>query len=229
MRIWSLLAVSLLLGSLAGCNGSDDGDDGPTTTSQPSTGQPFLETFTTWSPGSAPAGWSIHNGAWGGFQNLTDIAHTNVARGSSASGAALNSIVADKAGTYRDMELKVAFKMLEGEAGAGVVTHFWDENNYNILRYSVREQGWDVFTMIDGERVKRDEASVLEPTTHPEFGQWVQLRVVSQAGHLTAYDGAVKVLDYALPTEASHVGAVGLFLRDVGTTALFDDLSVTPG
>jgi hypothetical protein len=137
---------------------------------------------------------------------------------------ALSSLVRD-ADSFRDLEANVTFRMLAGDSGAGLVLHFRDERNFNIVRYSPREQGWHIFTVVEGNRQKQDEGSVTPPTTNPELGEWVGLRVRSEGGNVTAWHGDVKVIEYTLRPEASHEGRVGLFLRDEGMAAHFRGFS----
>ncbi len=114
----------------------------------------------------------------------------------------------------------------EDAAGAGVVVHFHNATNHQILRYSVRESGWHLFIWNDTvTRSKQNEALVGESSPQHAAGDWIHLKVVAKDARLTAYDGAAKVLEYQLPPGHARSGAVGLFLRDV-TTADFDNLTV---
>lgn len=166
------------------------------------------------------AGYTKHGGNWTTLASFDG--HASVVCGTTAS--AVVSLVQD-AGSFTDFEAAVSFNMLAGDSGAGLVTHYKDEQNFNIIRYSIREQGWHLFTMVAGNRQKQDAASVTPPTTNPELDQWVTLTVRSEGGHVTAYDGATKVIDYTLKAEASHEGKIGFFLRDAGMAAVFDDLT----
>jgi hypothetical protein len=207
---------------LAGCAAADEDDDGgagatTSTTTPPSDPCPTVTESTT-----VPA-WTKHGGQWGDI--LAQEGHTGVVCGKATS--ALDFLVNDLLGPFSDVEVNVSFNMLQGDSGAGIVLHFADDGDYNIVRYSPREQGWHLFTLVDGNRQKQDAASVTPPTTNPDLRQWVTLKVRSEAGHVTAFDGSTKVIDFTLPEEASHNGRVGFFLRDDGMAALFDDFSAT--
>ena len=208
-----LLAVSLLSGCFGG---SADGEPSSTTSS---TSEPDL--CQTVEEGTAVAGWVAHGGLWGPVAAMEG--HNEVVCGKAT--APVQSLVRS-GGTYSDFEANVSFNMLAGDSGAGLVIHFANDENFNIIRYSPREQGWHLFTMVNGNRDKQQNASVTPPTTNPELHQWVALRIVSKEGHVTAFDGPTKVIDYELPDAASHQGSVGYFLRDEGMVALFDDFSV---
>lgn len=210
----SLLASSLLL---AGCAGDEGpGDQTPT------------ETATDYCPGidasTQVLTWTKHGGEWGA--QAAGAGRQDVVCGQAD--RALSSLVNDLAGPFGNLEANVDFYMLGGDSGAGLVLHFQDEQNFNIVRYSVREQGWHLFTVVEGNRQKQDEASFNPPTTNPDYNEWVSLRVTSQDGHIQAFDGDTKVIDYLLKPEASHTGRVGYFLRDTGMAALFDEFSVLP-
>lgn len=171
-----------------------------------------------------PPGWVEHGGQWGVVLGMED--HVDAICGKAM--APLAHVVAH-ATSYDNVVANVSFNMLQdavgGGSGAGLVINWQDVDNYVIVRYSPREQGWHLFTMIAGERTKQDEASVTPPTTNPDYHEWIPLSVRHEAGHVTAYDGTTKVIDYMLPEGASRSGYVGYFLRDNGMVALFDDFS----
>ncbi|MEA3143587.1 MAG: hypothetical protein QOG31_911 [Thermoplasmata archaeon] len=211
------LAAVLAL-SAAGCIG-----DSASTATQAPTG-PVDEAFDALAPDGKPSGWTVHKGSWGAASNATDAAHPLVLRGAGVAEPGLSSIVPPQ--SFTDFEATVAFKMLSGQhpQGAGLVLQFKDDDNYQIIRYSTTENGWHLFTVTAGNREKQGSASVAGET-HPEQNQWVNLRVVSSGGHVQAFDGATKVIDYTLPATASHSGGVGPFVRG-DTVAVFDDLKV---
>lgn len=212
VRFNALTVSVLLLSMLAGCNDVAEDDD----TSEPAASDPCP----TVDASSVVSGWTSHGARWGhvdGMEGRTDVVCGE------ATGA-VQSLVQDGT-SFTDFQAWVSFNMLAGDSGAGLVVHYKDDSDFNIVRYSPREQGWHLFTMIDGNRQKQDAASVTPPTTNPEPHEWVRLRVVSEGGHVEAWDGETKVISYDLPTEASHEGGIGYFLRDDGMAALFDDFS----
>jgi hypothetical protein len=213
------MLLLLAFAGLAGCTESDDGGDGPTTTGSTTTNGGDPDPCPDVDSTSTVSGWTAHGGEWG--TQTTSLGPSVCGR---ATGA-VQSLVRDS-GTYSNLEANVSFEMLAGDSGAGLVIHYQDESNFNIIRYSPREQGWHLFTLIDGNRQKQDAASVTPPTTNPELEEWVALRVTSTDGFVEAWDGQTKVIEYELPDEASHQGRVGYFLRDSGMVALFDDFEV---
>jgi hypothetical protein len=224
-RLLALVLALLTVSALAGC--SDAGDGGRPSTSTGPTGHG--STGTTTAADACPsvgedtgvAGWTAHGGRWG-EEGVVD-GRADIVCGKAT--GAVQSLVHDS-GTYSSFEANVTFDMLAGDSGAGLVFHFADEENFNIVRYSIREQGWHLFTMIDGERQKEENATVEGPTTNPELHEWVELRVVAEDGVVMAYDGETKVIDFELPEGASHQGRIGYFLRDAGMVAAFDAFSV---
>ena len=186
------------------------------------------ESFDAWAPGQAAQAWRAFGGQWGGTLNTTNPSHPKVAFGEGSD--ALNSLVSIEAGSFANFELNVSFNMIAGDhpQGAGLAFHFRDADNYQIIRYSISEQGWHIFTVREGNRDKQSDGTVQGNTTSPQFHEWVRLRVLSQDGHVVAYDGTTRVIDYVLPTEQSAEGGVALFVRG-NTVAQFDDFSVRPG
>ena len=217
-----VMLVLLTVALLAGCSDRAGVGQSSSTSRSTSAGTtsgsepcPSIDADTT------VAGWTIHGGEWGEEGVVDGRADVVCGR---ATGA-VQSLVRDS-GTYSSFEANVSFDMLAGDSGAGLVFHFADERNFNIVRYSIREQGWHLFTMIDGERVKQENATVAGNTTNPELNDWVELRVVVEDGVVMAYDGDTQVIDYELPEDASRQGRIGYFLRDSGMVAAFDEFDV---
>jgi hypothetical protein len=222
-----LLAVSfLLLTALAGCS-DGDGDAGEPTPTGDDGGEPTDACPQVDEGSVVTPGWVEHGGNWGTAPTMEG----HVAPVCGEATAALSHLV-NHAMSYDAVLANVSFNMLQDEvgggSGAGLVINWKGVDDYVIVRYSPREQGWHLFTMTGGERTKQDDASVTPPTTNPDYHQWVQLSVRHEDGHVTAFDGTTKVIDYMLPADASHSGYVGFFLRDEGMAALFDDFVATP-
>jgi beta-xylosidase len=210
-RSLAIALVSLSVASLfAGCLGSETKITTPGLTASGGCNVSIAN--------AAIPGWTVHRGSWAKLASAEG--HADVVCG--AASEALSSLVHEQ-GEFTDFEAEVSFNMQEGDSGAGLVIHYEDDQNYNIVRYSPREQGWHIFTVIAGNRQKRDAGSITPPTTNPELDQWVALRVESRDGRVEAWDGSTKVIDYTLADGASHEGRIGYFLRDAGMVALFDD------
>lgn len=228
--------VALVLGAgflLSGCtspptgNATSSASPLTTTSSSLAAGRETMENFDGWTNGSLGSGWVASGGTWGGAANASAPGHARVVEGSGVD--EVNNLVANVGGSFSDFEANVSFDMVSGDhpQGAGMSFHYQDANNYQIIRYSLSEQGWHLFTMHQGNRDKKPEGTVPGNTTSPQFHTWVFLRVVSKGGHVTAFDGDVKVIDYMLPAEVVHAGAVALFVRG-NTVAAFDDFHVRP-
>jgi hypothetical protein len=227
-----LVSIAILALLFAGCTqptteptASTPPKTSSTGTSMSPTGEDAEEDFDNVTAGDVPSGWKKYEGTWAARANDTDTAHPKIMRGEGADPPGLSSLVDEDAGTFGDVEVVVSFKAVEGDAGAGLVTHWKDADNYNIVRYSIRENAWHLFTMIDGNRQKKDVATVAGDSTHPDLNVWVDLRVRSVDGHIEAFDGATKVIAFDLPADASHLGYVGLFSRG-DTIVDFDDFGV---
>lgn len=195
-----LFAALAIVGSFAGC----------------------LERSTseTFEDAALPVGWDVYGGTWT-IANASAAGRVLAARGDAEPG--LSSLVNDGFGSVDSFDLQVTAGLLSGmdPQGVGVVFNWRDEGNYTIIRYSTHEHGWHLFTVIDGERTKQENATLV-PGTDPGFNVWMALHVVQEKGRVTAYDGATKVIEYELSEAEPQKGRVGLFVRG-NSRAYFDD------
>lgn len=187
------------------------------TSSAAATGHAATEAF---SGPELPSGWVAYNGNWS--------INGSKLEGEGEGRIGFSSLVNHGAGTFSTFTLDINFTMLSGEhpQGAGVVLNWKDDKNYQIIRYSISEQGWNLFTLVDGTRDKQTSATV-QNTAAPDFGTLVHLKVTQKDGKVTAYDGTQKVIEFTLRSTDSKIGFVGAFCRG-DTVADFDDFSVKP-
>ena len=75
-----------------------------------------------------------------------------------------------------------------------MVFDWLDPQNYVIIRYSTHEHGWHLFTVVDGERVKQENATT-STQTDPGFNAWMSLSVEKEGGQIVAKDGPVTVIN----------------------------------
>ena len=221
-----LLLAMTLIAALSGCaDTADHGDEstsGTTSTSSAST-ITYSEQFES----GMPTGWAVHNGGtWTAFSNSSDTEHPNSLKGVGKADPGFSSLVGLQ--SYTDFEATMKFRIEDGveQQAAGIVVHFYDDGNYQIIRYSINENSWHLFTFVDGTRTKQPDAT-LEAQTHPDFHQWIDLRVESKEGVITVHDGTTKVIEYRLSASDIDFGGIGPFVRG-DATALFDDLTVDP-
>ena len=167
------------------------------------------------------------DGTWAVEADVDASEGSNVLVGQGDADPGFSALLFPAAGRLTDFTMEVSFSIgcVEHPHGVGIVLHMSDSGtSYQIIRYSASESSWDLFTVRNGERVKRDEAHVGEGTD-PEPGAWVDLRVTSEAGHVLAYDGSTLVLDFTLGGGETTTGQVGLFLRGV-SDARFDAVAI---
>jgi hypothetical protein len=181
------------------------------------TGHSASESF---SGPSLPSGWIAHNGNWS--------INNSKLEGEGNGSVGFSSLVDHGAGEFGGFEMKVEFTMFSGDhpQGAGVVTNWKDDKNYQIIRYSISESSWNLFTLVDGNRNKQSAATIAN-TTAPDFGTTVTLRVEQEGSVIRAFDGTTKVLEYTLASADSKSGFVGVFCRG-DTVADFDNFTVAP-
>jgi hypothetical protein len=224
----SLFVTAACLILLAGCTGPTEPvatTTAPvsTTMSAALTGKAANESF----DGAAlPNNWIAHKGTW--TMKAGGTGHAKVLEGKGDADPGLSSLVDHADGTFGDFTMEVDFLMVSGEhpQGAGVVFDWKDDKNYQIIRYSISENGWHLFTVVNGNRDKQGGATIAN-TTSPQFNQWVHLKVVQEGGEVTVFDGSTRVIEYFLKEGNSRTGYAGVFCRG-DTLAQFDNYSIKP-
>lgn len=226
MKTASVLAPIVLV-LAAGCLGSP----APTTsTTAHDPGDAFTEGFDTMAVGAQPAGWTNTGATWRVAVDPSAYSPPNVMEGTGSPTKGRTSLLNTPAGAYGDFSATVRFQLLSGEhpQGAGLSFRWADEEHYTLIRYSNSEQGWHIFVADGGEVDKKSAGTLGIAGDLPQFGAWIDLRVLAHGDRIEAWWGDMKVIDYTetSPTVARS-GQVGLFLRGA-TVALFDDLAVEP-
>ena len=126
-------------------------------------------------------------------------------------------------GTYRDLELSVKFKAVEGsiDRAAGMVFRLADPDNYYIARANALEDNYRLYHVIKGRRQQFAGANFkVEP------GKWHELRVECVGNKITCYYDNVKRIE-ATDNTFKEAGKVGLWTKADSVT-YFDDFAVTP-
>src|SRR5215470_8087246 len=129
-------------------------------------------------------------------------------------------LIADQ-GTFKDLEISVKFKAMEGEVdrAGGLVFRLKDANNYYIVRANALEDNYRLYHVVNGSR--REFAGANFKVTS---GEWHELRVEAVGNKLVCYfDGAKKI--EATDETFKDAGKVGLWTKADSLT-YFDDLRV---
>ena len=125
--------------------------------------------------------------------------------------------------SYKDLELSVKFKAMDGKVdqAGGLVFQAADANNYYIVRANALENNYRLYHVVKGSR--RQFAGVSVPVSGK---QWHTLKVELVGNKFKCYfDGQLKF--EATDDTFKEAGAVGLWTKADSVT-LFDDLEVKP-
>jgi Domain of Unknown Function (DUF1080) len=125
--------------------------------------------------------------------------------------------------TYRDLDVRVAFKAIQGknDQGGGLVWRYRDHDNYYICRMNPLEDNFRVYKVVAGKRQQLETKENL----HIPAGEWHTIRATMQGDHIQCYLDGKEYLDVHDGT-FSEAGKVGLWSKSDAQTH-FDSLSVT--
>lgn len=129
-------------------------------------------------------------------------------------------LIADQ-GSFKDLEISVKFKAVEGEVdrAGGLVFRLKDANNYYIVRANALEDNYRLYHVINGSR--RQFAGANFKVTS---GEWHDLKVECVGNKIICYyDGQRKI--EATDDSFKDAGKVGLWTKADSLT-YFDDLRV---
>jgi hypothetical protein len=129
-------------------------------------------------------------------------------------------LIADQ-GSFKDLEISVKFKAVEGEVdrAGGLVFRLKDANNYYIVRANALEDNYRLYHVVSGSR-RQFAGANLKVTT----GEWHELRVEAVGNRFICYyDGAKKI--EATDDTFKEAGKIGLWTKADSLT-YFDDLKV---
>ena len=212
MRRWSLAVIGLVATALLAAEGK----------------VPALKP-TKADVGKLPAGWTAAQtgkgkSVWKVVADDTAPSKSGfvLAQTSDDPDALFNLCVADD-GSYKDVELGVAFKAVAGkkDQGGGLVWRYQDADNYYIARMNPLEDNFRVYKVVGGKRSKAFEnADVKVPA-----GEWHTLKVKMAGDHIECFLDGKKYLDVkddAIP----KAGKVGLWTKADAQT-YFDDFKVS--
>jgi hypothetical protein len=125
--------------------------------------------------------------------------------------------------SYRDLDLSVRMRAVEGELdqGGGLVWRARDKNNYYIARYNPLEDNFRVYKVERGKRTQFQSAKL------PGDKAWHTLRVTMTGSKITCYLDGRKYLE-AEDTTFPEAGKVGLWSK-ADAQSYFDDLAIEGG
>jgi hypothetical protein len=187
--------------------------------------------FTKGDAGKVPAGWKTaqthkgkHSSIWKVMADDTAPSKKGyvLAQTAESPNRVFNLCVVEDS-RYKDVEISVAFKAIQGEndQGGGIVWRYQDANNYYVARMNPLENNYRVYKVVAGERkeLKRKEDLKVKP------GEWHTLKIRQEGNHLECFLGGKKMLD-ARDDTFTKAGKVGLWTKSDART-YFDNFTVS--
>lgn len=166
--------------------------------------------------GSVPKGWTIaKTGAGEGsdWKIVEDNTAPNglkvLAQTAESPGSMFNLCIADNT-SFKDVEISVAFKAVEGkeDQGGGVVWRYKDGNNYYIARFNPLEDNYRLYKVVDGKRLQLTTKEGLKAPA----GEWHTLTVQMKGDAIVCFLNGEKCLE-AKDTAFNKAGKVGLWTK----------------
>ncbi|HUE74257.1 MAG TPA: family 16 glycoside hydrolase [Pirellulaceae bacterium] len=122
--------------------------------------------------------------------------------------------------SYRDLQLSVALKAVEGEIdqGGGVVWRYMDADNYYIARYNPLENNCRLYKVVDGQRMQLASKEGLKAPA----GEWHTLSITMKGDAIECSLNGQKHLNAKDETFAK-AGMIGLWTKADAQT-YFDEV-----
>jgi hypothetical protein len=185
--------------------------------------------FTKDELGKVPAGWKAARTGKGEGSVWKVVADDSapsksgfvLAQTAESPGGLFNLCVAED-GTFKDVEVQVAFKAVRGKAdqGGGIAWRYQDANNYYLARMNPLEDNYRVYKVVAGKRI---QLGTKEDVKVPS-GEWHVLKIKQTGEQIECWlDGKIylEVKDDTI----TKAGQVGLWTKADAQT-YFDDLKV---
>jgi 3-keto-disaccharide hydrolase len=179
--------------------------------------------------GKVPAGWKAaqtHEGKGSVWKVAADDTAPSksglvLAQTAESPSAVFNLCVATDT-SYKDVEVRVAFKAVRGkkDQGGGIVWRYQDANNYYVARMNPLEDNYRVYTVVNGKRTQLQTKEGLKVPA----GEWHTLMVKMQGDRIECFLDGTKHLDVKDNT-FPQAGKIGLWTKADAQTQ-FDDLRV---
>ena len=188
--------------------------------------RPFHQDFADVTVGAVPKGWTVAKTGAGEGSAWKVVEDKSAPKGpkvlvqyAESPGAVFNICVADDT-AFRDVEVSVAFKAVEGakDQGGGVVWRYVDSNNYYIARHNPLENNFRLYKFVDGKRTQL--ATTKDDLDFPA-GKWLTLTVTMAGNEIVCSLNGKKYLEMKDDTFAK-AGKVGVWTKADANT-YFDD------
>ncbi len=191
-------------------------------------GQTMTFNFDSDNPGETPAGFhgartgQGTEGKWVVMADATAPSKPNVVAQTSRDRTDYRFplLIADQ-GSFKDLEISVKFKAVEGEVdrAGGLVFRLKDANNYYMVRANALEDNFRLYHVINGSRRQFAGANLKVAS-----GEWHEIRVECVGNKIICYYDGLKKIEGTDET-FKDAGKVGLWTKADSVT-YFDDLRV---
>jgi Domain of Unknown Function (DUF1080) len=167
--------------------------------------------------GKVPAGWKAdktgkgEGSVWKVVTDNTTPSKKGYALAQTAAGPSpLFSLCVAEDTRYKDVEVSVAFKAVQGkiDQGGGIVWRYQDANNYYIARVNPLEDNYRVYKVIAGKRVQLETKEELNVSA----GEWHTLKIKMTGDQIECYLDNKKELE-AKDATIQEAGKVGLWTK----------------
>lgn len=188
--------------------------------------KPFHQDFEDAKLGAVPKGWTVaktgagEGSAWKVAGDKTAPKGPKVlVQYAESPNAVFNICVADDT-EFRDVEVSVAFKAVEGakDQGGGVVWRYIDANNYYIARHNPLENNYRLYRFVEG---KRTQLATTKDDLELAVGKWHTLSIRMTGNEIVCMLNGKKYLETKDDTFAK-AGKVGVWTKADANT-YFDD------
>jgi hypothetical protein len=179
--------------------------------------------------GKAPSGWTVAKTGKGKGSMWMVVADETapskkglVLAQTAKSPNALFNLCVVKDSNFRDVEVRVAFKAIQGDAdqGGGIVWRYQDANNYYVARMNPLEDNYRVYKVVAGKRTQLDTKEKLRVPV----GEWHVLKIRQNGDLIECFLDNQKHLSVR-DTTFTKAGQVGLWTKADAQT-YFDGLEV---
>ena len=143
--------------------------------------------------GKLPANWTAaktgegEGSVWKVIEDATAPKGKKALAQTAANGGSgvFNLCVADKT-SFRDLDLSVAFKAIDGkkDQGGGPVWRYQDAKNYYVVRMNPLEDNFRLYKVVDGKRI---QLATTKDDVVAANGKWHTIRVVHQGSHIRCF------------------------------------------
>lgn len=167
--------------------------------------------------GEMPPGWKAGATGKGAETSVWKLVEDETAPGgklalfqtSKNPGSAFNVCIAEDGGKYKDVDISISLKAIEGKAdqGGGIVWRAKDKDNFYIVRFNPLEQNFWLYKTVAGKRM-----SLTKIAAKGESGKWHTIRVVHKGNKIECYFNGKKLID-ATDDTFSEAGMVGVWSK----------------